>query len=134
MATSVLSARSAAVTMSSESASSCSVIGCGSTSSDAEILVGPRSVTDRQLLVPSPMWQLFRTLDLAMPATDRLPGTLGPYRLQDRLGEGGMGVVHLPRDPQGGLVAVKVLHPGTTESPNLPLRLPPDAPTIPPAP
>jgi hypothetical protein len=69
------------------------------------------------------MWHLFRSLDLAMPATDRLPGTLGPYRLQDRLGEGGMGVVHLARDPQGGLVAVKVLHPGTTESANLRLRL-----------
>ncbi len=27
-----------------------------------------------------------------------------------------MGVVHLARDPQGGLVAVKVLHPDTTES------------------
>src|SRR5579859_7971967 len=163
MATSVLSARSAAVTMSSESASSCSVIGSGSTGSDAEILVGRPSVTDRQLLsgavpaparaartclyeaflagreagsagpgrtvidrqllVPSPMWHLFRTLDLAMPATDRLPGTLGPYRLQDRLGEGGMGVVHLARDPQGGLVAVKVLRPDTTESANARLRL-----------
>ncbi len=45
------------------------------------------------------------------PATDRLPGTLGPYRLQDRLGEGGMGVVHLAQDPVGNLVAIKVLHP-----------------------
>jgi Protein kinase domain len=69
------------------------------------------------------MWHLFRTLDSAMPATDRLPGTLGPYRLQDRLGEGGMGVVHLARDPQGGLVAVKVLHPATTQSANARLRL-----------
>src|SRR5580700_8726719 len=58
-----------------------------------------------------------------MPATDRLPGTLGPYRLQDRLGEGGMGVVHLARDPQGTLVAIKVLHPATTESFNARLRL-----------
>src|SRR5580693_2228120 len=58
-----------------------------------------------------------------MPATDRLPGTLGPYRLQDRLGEGGMGVVHLAQDPQGGLVAIKVLHPDTTESANARLRL-----------
>src|SRR5579859_2494613 len=41
MVTSVLSARSAAVTMSSESASSCSVIGSGSTSSNAGILVVP---------------------------------------------------------------------------------------------
>ena len=58
-----------------------------------------------------------------MPATERLPGTLGPYRLQDRLGEGGMGVVHLARDPEGRLVAVKVLHPLGTEGPNARRRL-----------
>jgi protein kinase-like protein len=45
-----------------------------------------------------------------MPATERLPRTLGPYRLQDRLGEGGMGVVHLAQAPDGSLVAVKVLN------------------------
>ena len=58
-----------------------------------------------------------------MPATERLPGTLGPYRLQDRLGEGGMGVVHLARDPQGRLVAIKVLHTAATEGDNARLRL-----------
>jgi serine/threonine protein kinase len=44
-----------------------------------------------------------------MPVTERLPASLGPYRLQDRLGEGGMGVVHLALDPEGRLVAIKVL-------------------------
>jgi serine/threonine protein kinase len=34
-----------------------------------------------------------------------------------------MGVVHLAQDPQGGLVAIKVLHPNTTESVNARLRL-----------
>src|SRR6202453_3994232 len=58
-----------------------------------------------------------------MPATDRLPGTLGPYRLQDRLGEGGMGVVHLAHDPQGSLVAIKVLRADATENVNARLRL-----------
>jgi serine/threonine protein kinase len=58
-----------------------------------------------------------------MPATERLPGILGPYRLQDRLGEGGMGVVHLARDPEGRLVAIKVLHALGNEGPNARRRL-----------
>ena len=58
-----------------------------------------------------------------MPATDNLPRTLGPYRLQDRLGEGGMGVVHLARDREGHPVAVKVLHPAGTEGANARRRL-----------
>ncbi len=58
-----------------------------------------------------------------MPATEHLPRSLGPYRLQDRLGEGGMGVVHLARDPEGRPVAVKVLHPAGTEGANARRRL-----------
>ncbi|MEP6649895.1 MAG: protein kinase [Lapillicoccus sp.] len=41
------------------------------------------------------------------PAPDRL----GPYRLVSRLGEGGMGVVHLGLDAHGRAVAIKVLRP-----------------------
>jgi len=43
---------------------------------------------------------------------ERKPETLGPYRLRQRLGEGGMGVVYLASDPGGQLVAVKVLRRG----------------------
>jgi serine/threonine protein kinase len=48
---------------------------------------------------------------------------LGPYRLQDRLGEGGMGVVHLALDPHGRQVAVKVLRPWVSEDGNARRRL-----------
>ncbi len=58
-----------------------------------------------------------------MPATDNLPRTLGPYRLQDRLGEGGMGVVHLARGRDGRPVALKVLHPLGTDGANARRRL-----------
>jgi len=37
---------------------------------------------------------------------------LGPYRLREQLGEGGMGLVYLASDPQGQQVAVKVLREG----------------------
>lgn len=39
------------------------------------------------------------------------PEQVGPYRLLTRLGEGGMGIVHLAQGPDGRRVALKVLRP-----------------------
>lgn len=51
------------------------------------------------------------------------PARLGPYRLLERLGEGGMGVVHLGLDPHGRAVAVKVLRSHIAHDPEARARL-----------
>jgi hypothetical protein len=48
---------------------------------------------------------------------------LGPYRLRGKLGEGGMGVVHLGLDPSGRAVAVKVLRAHVAHDPDARARL-----------
>ena len=48
---------------------------------------------------------------------------LGPYRLLQRLGQGGMGVVHFAVDPHGRAVAVKVLRPHIADDPDARARL-----------
>jgi predicted Ser/Thr protein kinase len=58
-----------------------------------------------------------------MPALDLLPRKIGPYRLVEKIGEGGMGVVYLARDAEGRPVAVKVLGPAVTGDPNARRRL-----------
>ncbi|HYZ56071.1 MAG TPA: serine/threonine protein kinase, partial [Streptosporangiaceae bacterium] len=58
-----------------------------------------------------------------MPSKDRIPDRLGPYRLLERIGEGGMGVVCLARDHERRLVAIKVLHSRVAEEPTARRRL-----------
>src|SRR6187551_2315750 len=60
-----------------------------------------------------------RTGDTVAPGVDRL----GPYRLVSRLGEGGMGVVHLGLDAHGRAVAIKVLRPHVAYDPEARWRL-----------
>ncbi|MBO0803547.1 MAG: serine/threonine protein kinase, partial [Nocardiopsaceae bacterium] len=58
-----------------------------------------------------------------MPALESLPGKIGPYRLLEKIGEGGMGVVYLARDAQNRLAAVKVLGPLVAGDPGARRRL-----------
>jgi predicted Ser/Thr protein kinase len=55
--------------------------------------------------------------------TTGVPTSLGPYRLVNRLGEGGMGVVHLGLDRAGRAVAVKVLREHIAHDPDARARL-----------
>ena len=55
--------------------------------------------------------------------TERLAERLGPYRLIQRIGQGGMGVVHLALDPSGRAVAIKVLRPHIADDPEARDRL-----------
>ena len=58
-----------------------------------------------------------------MPALDSLPRKIGPYRVLEKIGEGGMGVVYLARDAANRQVAIKVLGPAVAGDPAARLRL-----------
>src|ERR1700735_1093456 len=58
-----------------------------------------------------------------MTVQDRTPGKFGPYRVLERVGEGGMGVVYLAADAEQRQVAVKVLRPAVAGDPDARRRL-----------
>jgi len=58
-----------------------------------------------------------------MPALESLPRKIGPYRVIEKIGEGGMGVVYLARDTENRQVAVKVLGPAVAADPDAKRRL-----------
>jgi predicted Ser/Thr protein kinase len=58
-----------------------------------------------------------------MPALESLPRKIGPYRVLEKIGEGGMGVVYLASDAGNRPVAVKVLGPAVAGDPDARLRL-----------
>jgi predicted Ser/Thr protein kinase len=58
-----------------------------------------------------------------MQALDSIPRNIGPYRLIEKIGEGGMGIVYLGAAPEGHRVAVKVLGQAVASDPNARQRL-----------
>jgi hypothetical protein len=58
-----------------------------------------------------------------MTAEDQMPDRLGPYRLLEQIGEGGMGVVFMARDAGDQTVALKVLRSIVAEEPMARRRL-----------
>ena len=58
-----------------------------------------------------------------MTAEDQMPDRLGPYRLLERIGEGGMGVVFMAHDASSQTVALKVLRSVVAEEPMARRRL-----------
>src|SRR4051794_6163961 len=60
---------------------------------------------------------------MSFDSSAREPGRVGQYRLLQRLGEGGMGVVHLALDQNGKAVAIKVLRAHIASDPDARRRL-----------
>src|ERR1700761_2386573 len=58
-----------------------------------------------------------------MPALDSLPRKIGPYRVIEKIGEGGMGVVYLGTDADRRRVAIKVLGAAVANDPSARQRL-----------
>jgi predicted Ser/Thr protein kinase len=58
-----------------------------------------------------------------MPALDSLPRKIGPYRVIEKIGEGGMGVVYLGADAEKRRVAIKVLGSAVAGDPSARQRL-----------
>src|SRR5258707_6347427 len=65
-----------------------------------------------------------------MTAQNHSGDKLGPYRLLERLGEGGMGVVYLAADSDNRKGALKALRPAVAVDPNAQRRLAPEVETM----
>lgn len=70
------------------------------------------------VLVPSFVEEA-TAIDLAPHAAIKALGTIGPYTLIARLGEGGMGAVYEAKSDDGTLVALKVLKPSVSDTAGL---------------
>jgi serine/threonine protein kinase len=75
-----------------------------------ERLLGAQSRVDSFLESPAP--ELGATAD--QPITEKIGTQIGPYKLLQKLGEGGMGVVYMAeqKEPVKRRVALKIIKPG----------------------
>jgi eukaryotic-like serine/threonine-protein kinase len=65
-------------------------------------------------LIDAPLHVAVATIDIAPAISERRGDQIGPYKLIQQIGEGGMGVVHMAQqtEPVKRLVALKIIKPG----------------------
>jgi serine/threonine protein kinase len=72
----------------------------------------PQSLLDRPAMTANP--KQAATADFAQPESEQLGTSIGPYKLIQKIGEGGMGTVYMAQqtEPVRRLVALKIIKPG----------------------
>ncbi len=99
---------------------SCMVFAAGTRRATSQAVVGLEDALHRVALKEAQLAEAREQLQVVVGAgtSGRLTGTLmGPWRLSEVIGRGGMGEVYLGRQPNGAQAAVKVLHPAVAEDP-----------------